>query len=93
DNFGGKVDTVMRGAAYTLSFGLADELTAQMRSNPLAVQKKPEGYYDKGIFAGDYNPLGGLSGGCAIGDADGMPTDGFALAKSTPGNAVPPVSR
>lgn len=58
DNVLGKVDTVMRGAADTLSLGLSDELTAQIRSNPLAVQKKPEGYFDKGIYAGDYNPLG-----------------------------------
>ncbi|MBY3476073.1 hypothetical protein HFN78_35160 [Rhizobium laguerreae] len=58
DNFAGKVDTVVRGAADTLTLGLSDELTAQIRSNPLAVQKKPEGYYDKGIYAGDYNPLG-----------------------------------
>lgn len=58
DNLGGKLDAVGRGLADTLSFGTADEIAAQVRSGPMSVQRPPEDYYDRGIYAGAYNPLG-----------------------------------
>ncbi|MEX2741080.1 hypothetical protein AB3480_06485 [Rhizobium mongolense] len=61
DNLGGKIDAVGRGLADTLSFGTADEITAQMRSGPMSVQRPPEDYYSRGIYAGDYNPLGAIA--------------------------------
>ncbi|MGK6313733.1 hypothetical protein [Neorhizobium sp. DT-125] len=63
DNLMGKVDSVVRGAADTLSFGTADEIAAQVRSGPLTTQRPPEDYYSRGIFAGDYNPLGMIARG------------------------------
>lgn len=61
DSVAGKVDTFVRGAADTLSFGLADEMAAQAKSGPLTVQKPDDAYYDQGIYAGTYNPLGLIS--------------------------------
>lgn len=61
DSFLGKADTFMRGAADTLSLGLADEIAAQAKSGPLTVQKPSDDYYRSGIFAGSYNPLGILA--------------------------------
>lgn len=58
DNFMGKTDALVRGAADTLSFGTADELAAHVRSNPFVVPSMPDDYYNSGIFAGKYNPLG-----------------------------------
>lgn len=58
DSVLGKVDAAMRGAADTLSFGLADEAAAHLRSGPMSVPEKPDAYYDQGIYAGQYNPLG-----------------------------------
>jgi hypothetical protein len=61
DTVGGKADAFMRGAADTLTFGASDELAAHVRSNPLAVPAKPDSYYDQGIYAGKYNPLGAIA--------------------------------
>lgn len=61
DSFLGKADTFMRGAADTLSLGLADEIAAQAKSGPLTVQKPSDDYYNRGIYAGSYNPLGILA--------------------------------
>ncbi|MBB4407100.1 hypothetical protein [Agrobacterium radiobacter] len=61
DSFLGKADTFMRGAADTLSLGLADEIAAQAKSGPLTVQKPSDDYYNRGIFAGSLNPLGALA--------------------------------
>jgi hypothetical protein len=61
DSLAGRVDAFGRGAADTLSFGLADELAAQMKSGPLSVQRPPDEYYNSGIYAGAYNPLGAIA--------------------------------
>ena len=58
DTFSGKVDAFGRGMADTLSFGLADEMAAHARSGTLSVQKPDDSYYESGIYAGSYNPLG-----------------------------------
>lgn len=63
DNFMGKVDAGVRGLADTLSFGGADEIAAQMRSGPFTTQKPDDDYYDSGIYAGEYNPLGMIARG------------------------------
>lgn len=58
DTFAGKVDAFGRGMADTLSFGLADEMAAHARSGAFSVQKPEDDYYESGIYAGKYNPLG-----------------------------------
>ena len=58
DNFLGKVDAGVRGLADTLSFGLADEIAAHAKSGVFTTQKQTDDYYDRGIYAGSYNPLG-----------------------------------
>lgn len=61
DSLAGRVDAFGRGAADTLSFGLADEIAAQAKSGPLSVQRPPDEYYNSGIYAGAYNPLGAVA--------------------------------
>ncbi|WP_267550457.1 hypothetical protein [Rhizobium rhizogenes] len=61
DSLAGRVDAFGRGVADTMSLGLADELAAQMRSGPLSVQRPPDEYYNSGIYAGAYNPLGAIA--------------------------------
>ncbi len=61
DNAAGKLDTFVRGAADTLSLGLADEIAAQAKSGPFTVQKPDDDYYKRGIYAGDLNPLGPIA--------------------------------
>ncbi|NKJ03477.1 hypothetical protein [Rhizobium sp. SG741] len=58
DSLAGRVDAFGRGAADTLSLGLADEIAAQMKSGPLSLQTKPDDYYSSGLYAGSWNPLG-----------------------------------
>lgn len=61
DSLAGRVDAFGRGVADTLSFGLADEAAAQMKSGPLSVQRPPDEYYNSGLYAGAYNPLGAVA--------------------------------
>ncbi|SCB16527.1 hypothetical protein [Rhizobium hainanense] len=61
DSIAGRVDAFGRGVADTLSFGLADEIAAQAKSGPLSVQRPPDEYYNSGIYAGEYNPLGAVA--------------------------------
>ena len=61
DSLAGRVDAFGRGVADTLSFGLADELAAQAKSGPMSVQRPPDEYYNSGIYAGEYNPLGAVA--------------------------------
>ncbi len=63
DNLAGKIDAGVRGLADTLSFGTADEIAAQMRSGPFTTQKPDDDYYNRGIYAGEYNPLGMIARG------------------------------
>jgi len=57
----GKADAFIRGVADIGTFGLADEITAQAKSGPLSLQRKPDDYYSSGIFAGAYNPVGAIA--------------------------------
>ncbi|TCL70532.1 hypothetical protein [Rhizobium sp. BK251] len=58
DNIVGKADAFARGVADTATFGLSDEIAAHAKSGPLSVPAKPDEYYERGIYAGKYNPLG-----------------------------------